>query len=64
MVGDVVVTTVLRYSNLQLAAVIGFTPKKIRVQSINGDPELKDRDQVVKVDPKIYFYRLLKKKAE
>jgi hypothetical protein len=64
VVGDVVVTTRQGYSNLKIVQIVGFTPKKIRVTGIHGYSELKDTNQVVKVDPKLYFHMLLTKKAK
>jgi hypothetical protein len=62
-IGDVVATLTPRYRDLTTAQIIGFTPQKVRVQQISGDSFLQESRNLVKIDPKNFFYRLLKKKA-
>jgi aspartate 1-decarboxylase len=63
-VGDVVAVTVKAYCRLKLAQIVGFTAKMVLVKDINNTEEKKHLYQVVKVDPKPFFYQLLTKKAK
>lgn len=51
VVGDMVAVTVVRYANLVMAQVIGFTPKKIRIRIHNSSSDVETRfsDQVAVV---------------